>query len=129
MEGSLNKVKREIEIFHQYFSMFVGLSSAVLVAEACRDYERGSSQPHTTQQQQKKPVLQKQSSGSGSVRMPPPYQAPPGAYQAPPGAYQGQKVFPGQSGVSPGHAYQQQTVPPCSTSPNTQEVDTFPVNW
>ena len=104
-----------------------GLSSSLLVAEACRDYERGSSQPPGPQhqeQQQKKPVLQKQNSGSGGVRLPPPYQAPPGAYQPPSqGGYQGQKAYIGQSGGSGGHAHQQQPNPTSSTSPN-QEVIT-----
>jgi len=49
------------------------LQSVGLVAEACRDYER--TQP--------KQVLTKQNSG-GNLRMPPPYQAPPGPPGPPP---------------------------------------------
>ena len=122
MEGYFKLRLLSLFIIDNYYS---GLSSSLLVAEACRDYERGSSQPPGPQhqeQQQKKPVLQKQNSGSGGVRLPPPYQAPPGAYQpSSQGGYQGQKAYTGQSGGSGGHAHQQQPIPPSSTSPN-QEV-------
>ena len=56
------------------------LQSVGLVAEACRDHERASSQP--------KRVLTKQNSGGNIRAPPPPYQAPPGPpgppYQSPP---------------------------------------------
>ena len=57
-----------------------GLQSVGLVAEACRDQERASSQP--------KRSLTKQNSGGNIRAPPPPYQAPPGPpgppYQSPP---------------------------------------------
>ena len=78
------------------------LQSVGLVAEACRDYER--TQP--------KQVLTKQNSG-GNLRMPPPYQAPPGPpgppppYIPPKGTTQPQ--YPPQPGMSP---QRQHTSPP-----------------
>eukprot|EP00092_Neocalanus_flemingeri_P025315 GFUD01027450.1.p1 GENE.GFUD01027450.1~~GFUD01027450.1.p1 ORF type:complete len:1384 (+),score=386.42 GFUD01027450.1:293-4153(+) len=67
------------------------LQSVGLVAEACRDYERA----------QPKQVLTKQNSG-GNLRMPPPYQAPPGPpppYIPPKGPVQPQ--YAAQPGLSP----------------------------
>lgn len=78
------------------------LQSVGLVAEACRDYERA----------QPKQVLTKQNSG-GNLRMPPPYQAPPGPpgppppYIPPKGPVQPQ--YTAQPGLSP---HRQHTSPP-----------------
>ena len=74
------------------------LQSVGLVAEACRDYERSSSQP--------KQILTKQNSG-GNIRAPPPYQNPPGP---PPPHYKpqsgGQFVTPPKH-ISPSYRYQE----------------------
>jgi len=81
------------------------LQSVGLVAEACRDYER--TQP--------KQVLTKQNSG-GNLRMPPPYQAPPGppGPPGPPPPYippkgPAQPQYTAQPGPSP---HRQHTSPP-----------------
>jgi hypothetical protein len=78
-------------LYYCSFSMcffYAGLASVVLVAEACRDYER--QQPPTTSQSQPggKPLLQKQNSTNSLLLLhasssslhrlpPPPYPGPP----------------------------------------------------
>merc|ERR1719285_779297 len=123
------------------------LSSASLVAEACRDYERGgriglptnppviseaargapgsqSAEPQKPVFSGKQAVQKKGSGGGGGVRLPPPYLAPPGPLYQPTPQYQNVRMGP-QDGT-PARVTSSLASTPVRSTPRSKPINQSP---